>query len=183
MPFHQVPTPQHLLIVGLGLVELWLLRGRGWAEVPRGHGVRGGAQKPKDLLVWGKMAFLPSHAHLAHSTHSACLSPQYSQLHPLSLIIALVFLLDLGLQPQSTWLLGLWEEDGHLGLLQGLLGVVVLTLTAWHGLELPGLNLKLASCSLLIPFLTLDLSTCYLYCRIPPGSYGARDCLKKVGLD
>lgn len=52
---------------------------------------------------------------------------------------------------------------------------------AWP--ELPGLNLKLASCSLLISYLTLDLSTCYLYCRIPPGSYGARDCLKKVGLD
>lgn len=52
---------------------------------------------------------------------------------------------------------------------------------AWP--ELPGLNLKLASCSLLISYLTLGLSTCYLYCRIPPGSYGARDCLKKVGLD
>lgn len=53
----------------------------------------------------------------------------------ISLITALVFLLGLDLQPQTTWLLGLWEEGGHLGLLQGLLGVVVLTPTAWHGLD------------------------------------------------
>lgn len=55
--------------------------------------------------------------------------------HPLSLITALVFFLGLGLQPQSTWLLGLWEKGGHPGLLQGLLGVVVFTPTAWHGLD------------------------------------------------
>lgn len=132
---------------------------------------RGKGEGLRSLKTSKSGARWPSESCTLSSFYS--LSLPVHPVHPLSLITALVFFLGLGLQPQSTWLLGFWEKGGHLGLLQRLLGVVVFTPTAWHGLDLQLF-------SLLISNLTLDLSTCLIYCRIPPG---ARDCLKKFGLD